>query len=380
MKRSLLLALAAILCYGSSSVASAGTTDRLLGPSPGGISSDNVEWVAHVPFAGPSNAGGRLVGKYFYAVDSTKLTIFDTSDPLAPELVGVLQHPHEPIFTREDIDTNGEILLLPSFDVAPGPLDIVDVEDKTSPQIIATIENGSEHTFSCVLDCSYAYGSEGTIIDLTDPTKPEVVGKWSEGKPTGNAHDVTEVRPGIVLTSTQPIMLLDARKNPTNPKLLALGYNQDGRFIHTGVWPRRGKDNFLLMAGETNFAPRCGDTRGAFMTWDARSWNKTKTFSMIDEYRVANGTYADGSPAVNVVGCSSHWHEERPNFRNGGVVATAFFEHGTRFLDIDRKGKIQEVGYFMPHAGSTGAVYWRTKDILYATDYTRGIDILRFTD
>lgn len=373
--RRLLAAVAAALLAAVPARAGTAADD---GPSPGGISSDNVEWLAHVPFSAPSGSGGRLVGRYFYAVDSTKLTIYDTKDPLNPSIVGALDNPHEPIFTREDIDTNGKILLLPSFDLVAGPLDIVDVEDKSNPRVIATVANGSEHTFSCVLDCTYAYGSEGTIIDLTDPTSPKVVGNWGEGKPTSNAHDVTEVRPGLVLTSTQPIMLLDARKNPADPELLALGSNVDGRFIHTGVWPRKGRDRFLLMAGETNFAPRCNDTRGAFMTWDASAWKQTKTFTMIDEYRVANGTYTDGSPAVNVIGCSSHWHEERPNFRNGGIVAAAFFEHGTRFLRIARDGTIEEAGYFMPHAGSTGAVYWRTKDIVYATDYTRGIDILRF--
>jgi hypothetical protein len=368
-----LMAAAVLAMMGLGAVPTAGA-----GPSPGGVSSDQVEWVKHVPFTGPSGSGGRLVGKYFYALDNTKLTIYDTSDPLNPEPVGFLQNPHEPIFTREDLDTNGKILLLPNWAYVPGPLQIVDVEDKSNPVIVSEIPNLSEHTFSCVLDCTYAYGSEGTIVDLRDPANPKVVGDWGEGMPANNAHDVTEVAPGLVLTSTQPIMYLDARKNPAKPKLLALGASQDGRFIHTGVWPQKGKDRFLLMAGETNFKPRCNETNGAFMTWDASKWKKTHTFSMIDEYRMVNGTYADGSPAVNAVGCSSHWHEAHPGFKNGGLVAAAFFEHGTRFIDIDSKGKIKEVGYFMPHAGSTGAVYWRTPEILYAVDYTRGMDVLKY--
>jgi hypothetical protein len=371
--KKLMAAIAAISLMGLGAVPTAGA-----GPSPGGISSDQVEWVKHVPFTGPSGSGGRLVGKYFYALDQNKLTIYDTTDPLNPTPVGFLPNPHEPIFTREDIDTNGKILLLPSYDLAPGPLQIIDVEDKTNPQPIAEIAGGSEHTFSCVLDCKYAWGSEGTIYDLRDPANPKEAGNWGEGMPTSNAHDVTEVAPGLVLTSTQPIMFLDARKNPTKPKLLALGASPDGRFVHTGVWPRAGKDKFLLMAGETNFKVRCNETNGAFMTWDASKWKKTHTFSMIDEYRMVNGTYTDGNPAANGIGCSSHWHENHPAFNNGGLVAAAFFEHGTRFIDISAKGKIKEVGYFMPHAGSTGAVYWRTPEILYAVDYTRGIDVLKY--
>jgi hypothetical protein len=34
----------------------------------------------------------------------------------------------------------------------------------------------------------------------------------------------------------------------------------------------------------------------------------------------------------------------------------------------------------VPYAGSTSAAYWLNNDIVYAVDYTRGIDILRFTD
>lgn len=380
MKRIIVATALAALALSSLSV-SAGARD-LDAPSAGGVSSDNVEWVAHIPFSAPSGSGGRLVGRYFYAIDSTKLTIYDTKDPLNPTPVGFLENPHEPIFTREDIDTNGRILLMPNLALAPGPLEIVDVEDKTNPTIIASVPNMSNHTFSCILDCKYAYGSEGFIIDLTDPANP-VVGekKWGDDKPGGNnAHDVTEVAPGIVLTATPQIMLLDARKNPMDPKLLAVGTTPDQRFQHTAVWPRMGLDRWILMAGETNFKPRCSDTGGAFMTFDSKNWKKTKTFEFVDEYRVSNGTYADGSPAVNAVGCSSHWHEVRPDFRNGGIVAAAFFEHGTRFLDIKSDGSIEEAGWFMPHAGSTGAVYWRTKDIVYATDYSRGIDILRFND
>ena len=349
-------------------------------PSQGGFSSDNVEWVAHVPFSAPSGSGGRLVGRYFYAVDSTKLTIYDTKDPLNPTPVGFLENPHEPIFTREDIDTNGKILLLPNMAYAPGPLHIVDVEDKTNPTIIASVPNSSEHTFSCILDCTYAYGSEGKIVDLRNPSKPKIVGNWTEGMPAGGGHDVTEVAPGLVLTASTPIMYLDARQNPAKPKVLALGPVLDGRYIHTAVWPNAGKDKFLLMAAETNFKPRCNDAQGSFMTWDASQWKSRKTFSMIDEYKVTNGTYQDGNAAVNAIGCSSHWHEERPGYKNGGMVAAAYFEHGTRLLDIDSNGKIKEAGWFVPHAGSTGAVYWRTKDIIYATDYTRGIDILRVKD
>jgi hypothetical protein len=99
---------------------------------------------------------------------------------------------------------------------------------------------------------------------------------------------------------------------------------------------------------------------------------------MIDEFRVKNGTYVDGNPAVGATGCTNMWFDDHPRFKNGGLVASGFFEHGTRFLKVNGRGRIAEVGHFMPAAGSTIATYWITNRIVYAIDVTRGIDILRF--
>ncbi len=160
-------------------------------------------------------------------------------------------------------------------------------------------------------------------------------------------------------------------------KLLAQGSNDDARYMHGARWPHSGRDKFLLMAGETTFNLQCDETSGAFMTWDATKWRKTKTFTMIDEYRVENGTWVDGNPAAQR-NCTSHWHEEHPDFRNGGLVAVAFYDHGTRFLNVSKTGKISDAGWFMPYGGQTSAVYWITDEIVYSVDYNRGLDVLRF--
>jgi hypothetical protein len=344
------------------------------GPSSGGISSDNVEYIRHIPIS-IDGVGGRVVGNYFYTNDQNKIMIFDVEDPLDPVLTDFYPLPQEWLFSREDLDTNGKILVMPNL----GDFYVFDVSDKSDIKLLGRT-GGGQHTQSCILNCKYAYGSSGAIHDLRNPKKPKLLKeRWGDGMPASGGHDVDEVAPGLVLTATQPIMFLDVRKDPLHPKLLAVGSNEDGRFIHTGRWANNAKDKFLLMGGETNFRPRCGETNGAFMTWDASRWRKTHTFTMIDEYRMTNGTYADGKPTVNQAGCSSHWLEPSPKFKNGGIVAAAFFEHGTRFIDVTSTGKIKEIGWFVPFAGSTGAAYWVTDKIVYAVDYNRGIDILRFT-
>lgn len=363
-----LITTAAALCLAASALAASG-------PSAGGLSSPNVEWIRHVPIA-VDGVGGRLVGAHFYVNDQNKIMIFDVSAPEDPQLTGVLAMPQEPLFGREDLDTNGSILLAPNR----GNLHVVDVRDKANPRILSTVAGAGEHTNSCVLDCTWAYGSEGGIVDLRDPLHPKRLSiRWTFGKPAGGGHDVTEVSPGIVLTATQPIMLLDARADPMFPTLLATGSSSDGRFIHTVRWARGGADPIMLAGGETNFQPRCHASTGAFMTWDARTWQQDGKFRMLAQHRMSNGTFTDGRPPANAVGCSAHWFEPHPSFAGGGIVAATFFEHGTRFLRIGTDGSIAEEGWFEPFAGSTGAAYWITDEIVYAVDYARGMDVLRFT-
>jgi len=139
-----------------------------------------------------------------------------------------------------------------------------------------------------------------------------------------------------------------------------------------------GKERFMLVGSET-MGPQCGPNSGAFMTWDTKNWQKTRTFKLTDTYRVKNGLYTDGNSPANLF--CTHWFETHPKYRNGGLVAMAWYEHGTRFLNVDHgTGKITEKGWFYPVGGSTSAAYWVTNDILYTIDYQRGIDILRFTD
>ena len=377
MRKFMTLALSALL-LAAMPLTQVSHAETKMEPSAGGWTSGNVEWVGNVLIS-QDGVGGRLVGDYFYANDQNKIMIFDVSDPLNPVLTDFEMLPQEWELSREDLDTNGKILVMPNL----GTLYVFDVEDKTNIKLLGTAPGG-QHTNSCVANCKFAYGSDGAIHDLRNPAKPKLLKEqWGEGLPARGGHDVDEVAPGLVLTATQPIMLLDVRKDPAHPKLLASGGNKDGRFIHSGRWAQNGKDKFLLMGGERNLTPRCAEdpSRGAFMTWDASKWKKTHTFTMIDEYYAKNGTWTDGNPPANpgIGGCSSHWLEPHPKFNDGGIVAAAFFGHGVRLFDVTPTGQIKEHGYFIPYGSEAGAVYWVTPEIMYVLDYNRGIDILRYT-
>jgi len=338
---------------------------------------ENVEWVGTFPLTNDS-AGARRLGNYFYITTSSVLYIFDITDPVAPELTGFLPFPQSPQFAQEDVDTNGKILLIGNS--------VIDVSDKANPEVIST-HGGSSHTISCILDCTWAYASNGVIVDLRDPANPRTsTSSWRTGMPGGSAHDVTEVAPGLIMTSTDPLLFLDAREDPEDPILIGLGPNRN-RFTHGNLWPRQGQDKFVLVGGESGASVGCSNASAQFVTLDATNgWptydeegNLTKLgeYTVIDEYRVRQGTFTDGHPPVNQ--WCAHWFETHSSYEDGGLVAMAWYEHGVRMLDIKPDGQIEEVGWYVPVGGMTSGVYWITDRIMYASDYQRSFDILRYT-
>jgi hypothetical protein len=379
------------------------------------ISSSNVTLLKRIPTAG-DGVGARVVGNYLYVTSTKDLEIFDITNPEDPQLVGDATVNIE--FENEEVPTNGKLLgisgqtptvniggVCPStYPASPsGCLALYDVRDKAAPRLITNVQGAGDHTSGCVLDCTYLYGSAGSITDATkafdtpgvatkignwqsSPTVPDYNGTKS-GKFNNGCHNVQEIRPGILFGACQPALVMSVNAEDggsiMNPKVLAAASNEDKRFIHSVHWPRKGADKFSLLGGETNFNPRCELTlTGAFMTFGASHANLDGNFDgPLDEYRPVNGSYLDSNPPAQVLGCSVHWFEEHPTFNDGGLVALATYENGTRFLQITPEGKIKEQGFFIPLGGSTSAPHWAPggSDVVYAVDYTRGLDVLKYT-
>ena len=347
---------------------------------PPGFASDNIEWLGNVPLHADT-AGARIRDGYLYVTSSHELTIYDIADPVNPVPLSTLPIPQQPYFAEEDVDTNGKVLLIGTMQ----SLLVIDVRDKTLPKLTGVLQGGDSHTITCVLDCAWSYASYGQIVDLRDPANPKAVGDWKTAKKggPGTQHDVTEVSPGIIVTSSVEMWVLDARKDPAHPKVLATGNTPDKRFIHANLWPRGGKDRLLLVGGETSEAgtgTSCSDQQaGAFMTWDTKGWQTSKKLTLLDSYRPAVDTPTTGGALAYETYCS-HWFTPRPGWHDGGQVAVGWYEHGSRLLQVSKAGKIKEIGYFVPAATTASAAYWVTKDLLYILDYQRGLDIVRVHD
>ena len=373
MRRALALLATALSCVGLP-VAKAG-------PVNPGFATANVEWLTNVPLHADA-AGARIVGHYLYASDSRQITIYDISNPELPVPVSETPLPEVPYFAQEDLETNGKILVIGQGRDTTNPTDLLwvyDVTNKALPKLLTTFKGASSHTISCVLDCTYLYNSNGQIVDLREPSTPHLVGDWRKGvKFLANGHDVTEVRPGIVVTSSNPVLVLDARKDPATPRVLAKGTAADGRFIHANLWPNGGTDRWLLVGGETGTGGCSEERSGAIMTWDTKDWARTKTLKMVDEWRAPDTLPTEGGFPTSTY--CTHWFTPRPGYRNGGLIAEGWYEHGTRFLTISPKGQISEKGWFIPAGTTASAAYWVTKDLVYLIDYNRGLDIVRWHD
>ena len=296
-------------------------------PSTGGFSSKNVEYEGFFRFPGadqlgqpvPGNpeiltaTGANIRGDFLYLTSWKNISICDISKPLKPELEDTIPIGFK--FENENVATNGDILLF-SESLPGDALHVYDVSDKTNIREISTVEGAGDHTTTCIMDCKWAYGWDGSITDLRDPKNPKLMTQdWHKitGLNEDGAHDVDECKPGFLVTSpiSDSFQILDVRE-PLKPKVVARGRHPqpDDFLFHSGTWPRAGQDKFVMMQGEKNFRTQCDKRQGPVM-----SYNKvegTNRFALKDRYRVENGTYVDGAPAINVLGCSAHWFEVHP--------------------------------------------------------------------
>lgn len=327
-------------------------------------------------------------------------------------------------------------LAVPINPVTTG-ITIIDVTNPLLPTIVAssndrvmgrgTAAGISEHTAECAnADCSVLYGRTGRTYKVNRLLgRVDSIGNWNKdlgGATVGGIHALNRDDSGLVISDSNPRLVLDPgvmdpTATPENPKVLAQGLRsaQDNRLQHNNVRPdanqwvsrrfsSKGGGVQTVQAGvdfqvdprsisvmntrplmrpgeimigntESNINPTCS-AAGGLSTWSIVNFNfnATTAIRQLEVFRPLNGTWADGDPAVNALGCSGHWFTER-----GGIVTGSWYEHGIRFFKVDKTvGTIKEVGYFQPVATEAGAAYWVNDSVVYSVDYARGIDIVSF--
>jgi hypothetical protein len=385
---------------------------------------DNVTYLGRFP-EHLGTAGGRLLGDRFYLTDPRGVFIYDVSDPEVPTLLGSVPLYQQETFAalaQEDPDTDGEVLVVDGATMPLGlsSLHVVDVSDPENPRVAGNLPGVIDHTWTCVsgerdgraVGCAYVYGRTGHIVDVRDPENPARVGSWREAidftssnAGEGYTHDLTEIRPGLVMTAGAKAILMDTT-DPTQP--VELSRIEDiGRFsslgYHSVEWQTHGEDHALdrfLIAG-TEIAPGgllntagsdCVGDNSVVEVWDASDivaamdlyeetgdvaafadaeWVRTDAFDA-----GGRGIFLTGGAPAHLLYCA-HWMDIHPAFDGGGLLAISYYDRGTRFVEVDAEGLMTEVGWMVAAEGYSGSPRWISDDVVYVMDYRRGMEVLR---
>ena len=359
----------------------AGAADETWSRQPTGWSNGPIEHRLTIPLDG-TGVGGTIHEGFLYVSTFRSFSIYDVSDPALPVLAS-----HMPLgvqLINEGPQTNGEILLL--NDDLTRTLHVWDVSNKALPLKLSQITVPTpSHIWTCVIDCAYAYGAGGGVVDLRDPAVPRFVRDWRQIAPIRVRHGMGPGAPGTVFTGSLPQYVLDV-EDPEAPEVLATieppttffqGSLGSGESPVSYVdWPRGGRDRVALTTLETPFSGGCDETSGGLVSYDTAGWKGRRTFRVADVFRITEtGDPSQGLVPENAVGCSALGLDSHPAFSKGGVVAVGWAENGVRLFDVDKKGAITEAGGFMTDGTEAFMPIWADAETLYSIDTARGIDI-----
>lgn len=401
---------------------------------------DNITHLGRFPeHAGTAGGFPSADGTRFTVTDPRGVHVYDTTDPADPQLLASLplyQQQTGAALAQEDPDTDGRILLVDgaTTPVGTAQLHVVDVSDPEVGLSVLSTLDVTDHTWTCVTrtgdrrrgpgrapgdavarSCDYAYGRTGHIVDLTDPTDPvlleatwrEAVGYGTRGN-TPYTHDLTEIRPGLVMSAGADAILMDT-SDPTAPVRLR-SIDQADRWAslgyHSVEWAGGGTSAYLVAGteiapdGPTNTAGSdCAGEDSVIETWDATEVRRGlelyergatasaafagRDFRLADTYAVSGrALFTDGGAPAHVLYCA-HWMEPHPSFDETGLLAISYYDRGTRFVtvDVDGDGSMAEHGWIVAAEGYSGSVQWVGRDaagdIAYVMDYRRGMEVLR---
>jgi hypothetical protein len=392
------------------------------------ISSPNIRFVTNVPDTAAISGVFARSAPYFYVSSTDSITVYDVSDPVSPEITGVLPNlvfENEAMnYGEKKVDGVVNRFVLVGADLveySPTSPDhvgssnevmVVDVTDPANPRIRSRVDTQTNtHTVSCIneADCQYAYtaGRNGkfSVIDLSDLDNPREVGVFDSpaGGPNaafssgaGHKWNFDDAGYGIH-TGSGGSAVFDVSE-PTRPRLVATtdangvaGPWND--FIHhnaarpnasafrAGATPSLGRGNVLLVTEEDYENTDCA-TAGSFQTWHVRSLGGTPgTITPLD--RINPVDLGEGVSTPNMAFCSAHWFD----YHQSGIVAQGYYEGGLRLIDVRDPRDIKEYGYVASGLSEVWDAYWvpqRSKhgfarnsktNIVYTVDAVRGLDV-----
>jgi len=165
--------------------------------------------------------------------------------------------------------------------------------------------------------------------------------------------------------------------SPNNPR---------DTFAHDSWRPLRAIGGFpagsLIFVADEDFAASCRDSGQLIVlslagSYDGESWASTPANPF--RLTVVGSWGPEGSPGLQQSSaCSAHWFQPMPGVGDGTILVEAFYAQGTRFVDVADPRHPVQVGYFVPLGANAAAPAFRD-GLVYAAEYSGGVDVLRFT-
>ncbi len=307
---------------------------------------------------------------------------------------------------------------------------IIDIKDPSNPVLLGFHPVPAGHTATCINDCRYVWSMGPTdnggqklagwhsvpvfVTDVRDINHPytytQAVDTNRNDGVTAYVHSADVDRNGVVWTSGyggvrgywtegkhyDPVAKVDRWATATNPipyagggipNALASGIAHNAYHVTTALGAY-AKGDVIVVTEEANTS-NCTNA-GKFQlasiagSYDGQSWSGT----VANPFRITQlGVYTPAGKPGERTGaeCSAHWFTVK-----GNMVAIGMYAQGTRFIDISDPMHPTQVGHFRAvartasgetpaiAASNASAVYWHG-DYVYVADYTRGVDVLKFT-
>ena len=305
---------------------------------------------------------------------------------------------------------------------------IVDASDPSDLGLITFHQLPTGHTTTCINDCKFLWtGGPATnqsklaewpggrpiiVTDITDPahpvTSPQPIDLFRDDGETAYSHDVQVDAAGVAWVSGQggvrgywtdgthydPLKGSWRAASAADPVPYAGGEFETAKaptaFMHnsfravgdeTGDGPDTGHgydpSQLILATEEADAPPDCNGLAQFSVaslegSYNGEGWKSTPA----DPFRLkVIGTWnpheQEGTKVNDTIYCSAHYFDAKD-----GVLAYAWYDQGTRFVDVSDPTNPIQVAYYRPDDGVAWAPYYH-RGYVYVADHGRGVDVLK---
>jgi hypothetical protein len=311
----------------------------------------------------------------------------------------------------------------------PAGVYTVDASNPDALRLRSYVEVGAGHTATCVNSCDYLWvggpasavsqrpawpgGRPILVVDMRNPDAPTVlpdaVDLFRNDGVSAYAHDVQVDAAGVAWVSGaggvrgyytdgnrwDPVRNVRRRATAADPVPFAGGgvaaEAAPTGFMHNSMravqstakdGPRSNsghRADELILATEEQFSERNCSTQGKLSissikgSYDGEGWRSTPEQPFRLEKVSTWSPFSQEGYVETSSFCSAHYFDMKDR-----VLAYAFYDQGTRFVDISDPTNPIQIGYFRPDATNVWAPYFHG-DHIYVADHVRGVDILQLT-